>query len=324
MPVWMEWGIEWISAMQGAAPWARSVMQSLSFAGTEYFYFLVMPAVLWCVDSGIGVRAGLLLVTSAGLNDALKVAFGLPRPYWISGEVTALSGETSFGLPSGHAQNGVVLWGRLAAWARRWWFVFAAALVAFAVSLSRVFLGVHFPMDVLAGWAIGLGLLALALTLEEPLRRSLARLRIWAQLGLVLLASTVMVGLGALSLKVTEARPFPASWAENAATARPADDPIDPRSLDPFVARGGAFFGLGGGAVLLASWGRFRARSSLARSTARYAIGALGVLIVFLGLRAVFPAGEDWIGSLFRGLRYAALGFWITYGAPRMFTLLGA
>jgi hypothetical protein len=56
----------------------------------------------------------------------------------------------------------------------------------------------------------------------------------------------------------------------------------------------------------------------------RYSIGALGVLIVFLGLRAVFPAGEDWIGSLFRALRYAALGFWIAYGAPRMFALLRA
>jgi membrane-associated phospholipid phosphatase len=320
----MEWGLEWISAMQGAAPWARSVMQSLSLAGTEYFYFLVMPAVLWCVDSGIGVRAGLLLVTSAGLNDALKVAFGLPRPYWISHEVAALSGETSFGLPSGHAQNGVVLWGRLAAWSRRWWFIFAAALIAFAVSLSRVFLGVHFPMDVLAGWAIGLGALALALTLEAPLGRWLARLRIWTQLGLVLVASAVMVGLGALSLKVTEDRPLPASWAENSATARPADDPIDPRPLDPFVARGGALFGLGSGAVLLTAWGRFRARSSLVRSAARYSIGALGVLIVFLGLRAVFPAGEDWIGSLFRALRYAALGFWIAYGAPRMFALLRA
>jgi len=324
MAAWMEWGLEWISAMQAAAPWARSVMQSLSLGGTEYFYFLVMPAVLWCVDSGIGVRAGLLLVTSAGLNDALKVAFGLPRPYWISREVAALSGETSFGLPSGHAQNGVVLWGRLAAWARRSWFIIAASLIAFAVSLSRVFLGVHFPMDVLAGWAVGLGLLALALTLEEPLGRWLARLRIWAQLGLVLLASAVMMGLGALSLKVTEVRPLAASWAENAATARPADDPIDPRSLDPFVARGGAFLGLGCGAVLLVSWGRFRARSSLVRSAARYSIGGLGVLIVFLGLRAVFPAGEDWIGSLFRGLRYAALGFWIAYGAPRMFTLLRA
>ncbi|MGH2605127.1 MAG: phosphatase PAP2 family protein [Anaerolineales bacterium] len=323
MPAWMEWGLEWISALQNAAPWGRSVMQSLSLAGTEYFYFLVMPAVLWCVDSGIGVRAGLLLVTSAGLNDALKVVFGLPRPYWISREVTALSGETSFGLPSGHAQNGIVLWGRLAAWARRSWFIFAAALIAFGVSVSRVFLGVHFPMDVLAGWAVGLGLLALALTLEEPLLRRLARLRTWAQIGLVLLASAVLVGMGVLPLKATEARPFPASWAGNAAAARPADDPLDPRSLDPFVARGGAFLGLGCGAVMLASWGRFRARSTLARSAARYAIGALGVLIVFLGLRAVLPAGEDWLSSLLRGIRYAALGFWIAYGAPRMFALLG-
>lgn len=319
----MEWGLDWISAMQGAAPWAGNAMQTLSLAGSEYFFFLVMPAVLWCVDSGLGVRAGLLLVTSAGLNNALKVAFGLPRPYWISRELADLSGETSFGLPSGHAQNGVALWGRLAAWVRRRWFTFAAALIAFAVGLSRVFLGVHFPVDLLAGWAVGLGLLALTLWLEEPIRRRVAGMRISAQIGLVLLGSASMVGLGALSLRATEARPLPASWADNAAASRPADDPIDPRSLDPFVAHAGAFAGLGCGAALLASWGRFRTRVNLGRSAARYAIGALGVLVVLFGLRAVLPSGEDWIGALFRGLRYAALGVWITYGAPRTFAAVG-
>lgn len=318
---WMEWGLSWISAFQTYASRAEGLMHALSLGGTEYFYFLTMPAVVWCLDSGLGVRAGLLLVTSAGVNDSLKIAFGLPRPYWVSRDIAALSGEASFGLPSGHAQSGVVLWGRLAAWARRAWFTTAAALVVLGISTSRVFLGVHFPLDVVAGWAFGLTLLGLAVAVEEPVRRRLGRLSLATQIGLVALAAAAMIGLGALSLRATEMQVIPAVWVETA--ARASAEPIDPRSMEPFVARAGALFGLGSGAALLAAWGRFHARTSLARSAARYLVGVAGVVILFLGLRAASPASEAGIGAAFRFLRYAAVGFWIIYGAPRVFHAVG-
>ena len=61
-----------------------------------------------------------MLLISAGLNEWVKDLFKLPRPFWIDPKL-GLSVETSYGLPSGHAQNAVVLWGYLAAVGRGRW-----------------------------------------------------------------------------------------------------------------------------------------------------------------------------------------------------------
>src|SRR3990172_2483279 len=143
-------------------------MESFTFLGAELFYLLVMPALLWSYDASLGTRLGLALLTSASLNAVLKVAFALPRPFWVDGRVRALSIETSFGLPSGHAQNAVVLWGYLAVQVRHWWATIGALVLIAAISFSRVYLGVHFPGDVLTGWILGALFLALFVALEKP------------------------------------------------------------------------------------------------------------------------------------------------------------
>jgi len=68
------------------------------------------------------------------------VAFHAPRPYWYSKDVKALSAEGTFGLPSGHAQRAVVLFGALAAWLKRGWAWAAAIALILLVGLSRLYL----------------------------------------------------------------------------------------------------------------------------------------------------------------------------------------
>jgi membrane-associated phospholipid phosphatase len=303
-------------------PDLAALSQVFSLFGSEYFYFLVMPAILWCANSGLGIRMGLLLVASAGVNDILKIAFGLPRPYWIRSEVAALSGESSFGLPSGHAQTSVVVWGRFAAWARRAWFTILAIVLVLGISISRLALAVHFPLDIAAGWIVGAVLLGIAFWLEARLPRRLASWSTPRQLAAVSAASLVMLALGALALQATANRPIPDTWRTIAAAGRPGDEPIQPRSMQGVVARAGALLGIGAGAVLLRAYGGLRPAASPAQAARRYAVGVLGVLVLFLGLRAVFPTGEDFAATLLRYFRYAAVGAWIVYGAPRVFGAL--
>ncbi len=97
---------------------------------------------------------------SALLNMAAKHTFQRPRPaLWES-----LAPESTFSFPSGHAMGSMTLAAVLVllAWRTRWRWPVLAGAVAFVglVGISRLYLGVHYPSDVLAGWAAGLAWVA--------------------------------------------------------------------------------------------------------------------------------------------------------------------
>ena len=314
----LQWGTDWIAALQGGG--GNSVtqaMHSFTFLGSELFYMLVMPAVLWCFSASLGIRLGLALLTSAGLNAVLKLAFGLPRPFWVDTRLRALTVENSFGLPSGHAQNAVVLWGYLAYRARRWWATVGALLLILAISLSRIYLGVHFPADVVAGWIVG-GLILIAfILLEKPVDVWLHRRRLPYRLLAVALGSLGLLGLGWLAGQAALGRTLPPEWAANFDRAVGGTMTFAPASLENIVAGSGALLGFAVGAVLLDDWGRFsKGRGGWLRA-ARFFVGLVGVLALQLGLNALLPEGQA-----FRYVRYSLLGLWISYGAPRVFVAL--
>lgn len=86
----------------------------------------------------------------------------MPRPDPSAG-VARLVEATGPGFPSGHAQGSTAFWGWLAVEYPRPWFVALAAAMIVAISLSRVYLGVHFPGDVVGGWVLGLAVVLVGL-----------------------------------------------------------------------------------------------------------------------------------------------------------------
>jgi membrane-associated phospholipid phosphatase len=310
MNPWLEWGVPIITWFQGLGEVFLTPMEFFTFLGKEEFYLLVMPALLWCYNARLGFRIGLILLTSDGINGFLKISFGMPRPYWVSSEVKALSTETSFGLPSGHSQTAVVVWGRLAAWLRRRWAYVVLGLLIFLISISRIYLGVHFPTDVLVGWIVGGLVLWAFLRFEEPLRAHLSLTSVTTQIIIAFLASIVVILLGMAALAIGPVPP--AGWAQAAAQG---DEVVDPRSLEGMIASAGALFGLGAGGALLFAWDGFSASGDWWRRVLRYLVGVVGVAVIYFGLKAVFPDGVQ----VLRYLRYALATFWVAYLAPRMF-----
>ena len=146
----LQWGISLVLALQNIGG-LEGVMQFFTFLGSEEFFLLVLPLVYWCVDAAVGARGAVVLVASVALNGLLKLVFHLPRPYWIDRRVQAMASETSYGLPSGHAQNAAALWSFLAAQMKRQWAWAVALALIFFISLSRLYLGVHFLTDSLGG-----------------------------------------------------------------------------------------------------------------------------------------------------------------------------
>ena len=298
------------------------VMHFFSFLGTETFYLLVPPALLWCFDAAFGLQVGLLLLTSANLNATAKMLFGTPRPYWMDPRVRALATETTYGFPSGHAQNAVSLWGMLACAARRRWVAYVCLVLILCISFSRLALGVHSPTDVLGGWLIGAVLVFGFLKFGSTVGEWASQGNLGVRLLCALAASLALLAL-AVVVHARFARPPLPEWIAQAAIASPGSLPIQPLDLSYAISSAGTWFGLAAGGILLLRWGRFRADGPWEQRVGRYALGTAGLVALHLGLRALLPHSESVLGNALRYVRYATLGFWIAFGAPWLFVRLG-
>lgn len=315
-------GITLILFLQGLGGWLTAPMRVFTFLGNEEFFLLVAPAVYWCWDAAVGLRVGLLLMISGGVNYAVKIALHGPRPYWYDTRVVALSTETSFGIPSGHAQHAVAVWGTLANAIRRRWAWVAAIVVIFFIGLSRLYLGVHFPTDLLAGWLIGALLLWGFLKLEAPVMAWLRQQTTIGQASAALAASLILIALGALAQISLGGGVIPAEWVQNATAVMPPGEPFDPLDLSGLISNAGAFFGMAAGAIWLARRGGYSARGEWWQLLLRYLVGLVGVVVLWYGLGKVFPRGETLLPYALRYLRYALVGGWVTGLGPWLFVTL--
>lgn len=135
---------------------------------------IAVAVVLWRVRrSGLAVAWSITLLGNAVLNPTLKQVFARSRPEHAHSLVQA----QGYSFPSGHSSGAVVAYGMLAyvlvrTLPPRWHLplAVAAAAVAYTVGCSRVFLGVHFASDVLAGFATGSAWLAVCVTSVELAR----------------------------------------------------------------------------------------------------------------------------------------------------------
>jgi len=143
-----------------ATPWLDAwalLLARLGYAqGVVPFDVALVLLLLFRPKKREAMFAGIAIAGSLLLNLAAKHYFGRVRPaFWLS-----LAPETSFSFPSGHAMGAMTLAGVLAllAWPTRWRWPVACVAMLFAlmVGVSRVYLGVHFPSDILAGWAAAL------------------------------------------------------------------------------------------------------------------------------------------------------------------------
>jgi membrane-associated phospholipid phosphatase len=316
-------GLKIILFIQNLGTWLSGPMQFLSFLGNEQFFLLTMPIFLWCIDMTTGLRLGFLLLISGNLNYILKLVFHGPRPYWVDRTVRAYTSEPTFGIPSGHAQVSASVWGGLAYSFRKPWLWLAAGLAVFLIGLSRLYNGVHFPTDVLAGWIIGALVLWICMNLEKPVTAWLLSCHLSIRLAAALVFSLSFILLGVLSRISLGAWALPQTWATNAAAGAPGSAPITPLSLSSLISSAGALFGLSAGAILLPVWGGFNVRGPVGKRALRFLAGMVGMLIIWGGLGLILPGGESRLILALRYLRYALTGFWISGLAPLMFTHTG-
>jgi membrane-associated phospholipid phosphatase len=306
---------------QSLGIWLAPIMQFFSFLGTEEFFLIVMPALYWSVDPRLGMRLGWMLVLTNWVNGMAKLAFHAPRPYWVSTEVKALSSETSFGMPSGHAQNAAALWGLTSTRVIWRWFRWLSLAIIVLIGLSRIYLGMHFAGDVLAGWAIGAVLVWLFVRLEPAILHWADRQSL-RNLGMVIfLASLVVIAGITLSNVLLGDWTLPTEWMNTAQQQTP-ETPIDPRNIEGGFTLGGILFGFGTGSVWLIRRGKIPSGGTWEQRLLRYLLGLSGLFILWYGLGKIFPDDASAISYILRYIRYALIGSWVSVFAPIFFRKL--
>ena len=190
-------------------PWLDTVMAAITHLGEETVFMVAALFVFWCVSKRHGYY--LLAIGFAGtvLNQFLKLLFRIPRPWVLDSDFTivesARAQATGYSFPSGHSQNAIGTFGGIARFTRRKWVRAAAIVVAVLVPLSRMYLGVHTPLDVGVAAVIAV---ALVFTLYPLMERSDSRHGV---MGAVL---AVMLALAVGYLLFVSLYPFPADVDE--------------------------------------------------------------------------------------------------------------
>jgi membrane-associated phospholipid phosphatase len=311
------WGLELVRAVQALEnPILTGLVKGFTALGTELFYIPALLFSVWCEDEKRGFRLGLLDLFSAWTNIFFKALFQQPRPYNLDPSV-GRAFEPSYGLPSGHAQGSLVFWAPLGFGIGREGaarggggqrlFRGLVVFIILGMAFTRLYLGVHFPTDILGGWVWG----GVLLTIYGLLgKRAAAFLEARGPRIQLIAAAALVLCMNAL---------FPGD-----------------KSL------GGLLLGFAGGYVLMRRNFSFAAGAAVRGKrpgflilAPRYILGLAGAGLVYLGLRLLFP-GE---GSLFaaypvwgefspyhdlgRFIRYGLVGLWASAGAPRFFLRLG-
>lgn len=305
-------GIQIVQALQTMSPVLDGFMKFISFLGTIEFYLLLIPFVYWVVSASLGFRVLLLLIGTDFLTLSFKQFLHQPRPYWI-GDVKPLATETSYGIPSSHASDSLAVWGYLAYRLKKSWLWALSILVVLLIGLSRMFLGVHFPTDVLAGWLIGLLAIFLLVKGEAWLSPWLKKQSGAGLIGIGFAVSILFILVGWLINLLIAAFPDPPSWADYALKAR---------GISHYLTLGGALFGTVAGYVLMRQRLAFQTNGAWWQRLLRYVLGIIGVLAIYLGLDALFgmiAADETALGLGLRYIRYGAVTFWVMFGAPLIF-----
>lgn len=283
LDAYVAWGTQTVAWVQSfRSPALDTAFALASLLGDHRLLFLLASLAFWCMDKRLGFSLVIVFLASAYTNSVLKELLAVPRPAGPGIEALGVNG--GYALPSGHAQNASSAWGYWGLWLRHRWAWGAVALILALVAASRVYLGLHYPADVVAGVVIGGLVLILFLRAQAWLTPRLASWPVAGRLALAV-GPAVLLALAAPS--------------ENA------------------LAASGALLGISAGWVLEERYLGMEVSGAWWQYGGRLLLGGAG-LGALIGLEAVLEGapGLDFLAPV-------ALGVWITLGAPALFRLIG-
>ena len=154
----MEFELNIIRAIQSIAnPFLDGLFQFITMFGEEAILIPLIAVIYWAFNKKMGEYIAYASLTSVLVNGAIKDIFKAKRPIGEPG-IRSLRIETATGysFPSGHTQGTASFWGAIAIYLKKNYMYGISALIIVLVAISRLYLGVHYPKDVLFGAIFGI------------------------------------------------------------------------------------------------------------------------------------------------------------------------
>lgn len=157
-------------------PALDAFFSTVTHLGAELVFMVLAVVLYWCVSKAQGLY--LLAVGCLGttLNQFLKLAFRIPRPWVKDPSFTiveaARADATGYSFPSGHTQSVTGVFGALARDSKKRWFQFLCVILIVLTAFSRMYLGVHTPLDVGVSLVLGVILVFALYPLKKKMEQT--------------------------------------------------------------------------------------------------------------------------------------------------------
>ena len=156
-------------------PFWDAVFSAVTHLGEETVFMVAAILIFWCVSKEEGYYLLLMGFFGTVVNQFLKLLFRIPRPWVRDPDFTivesARAEATGYSFPSGHTQNAVATYGGIARYTRRGWLRVVLVVLTVLIAFSRMYLGVHTPLDVGVSFLIAAVLVLVVYPLMEEADR---------------------------------------------------------------------------------------------------------------------------------------------------------
>ena len=173
--------------------------------------YIVIAMIYWCVNKKVGIVFAMNIALGNFVTQMLKNTFCVYRPWIRDARIVpagdAIETATGYSFPSGHTQVAVSEFGSLAIWQRKSKFIVAiCSIMVLLVMVSRNYLGVHTPQDVIVSFVVTVGVIALNLFLLSWVEKGKNRDIIFFSVG-------ILICIGAFLYNIL--KPYPADVGAN-------------------------------------------------------------------------------------------------------------
>lgn len=277
-------------------PWLDTFFNAMSFLAEQYLFIAVFSLIYWNVSKKQGFALTFTFLLSALSNELLKLLFRTPRPYQVVENIQGkrLATATGYAFPSGHTQGATTFYISLAEWLKKPWFWIVAIVLSLLAGISRLYLGVHWPIDVIGGWFLGL---IFAVWVYRHILIAIEKPRVFNWLVGIVVALSLIILAYLIYLRDTKGVAI---------------------NLHNYIRISAIIIGSLSGYLLEIKLFNYRTEGSKTVKWIRYISGLAGVIALLAGLKLLHIEGE---GFIF--VRYFLAGFWISFLFPALGIILG-